>query len=309
MSQNSLRSSLTSSHLLERFFKDFYYTLLSCKELALRAARSSPAQDEEGKTDAETEAPQETAPEEPVEKIPPSANSNRSFASPFPDQNVPVQVLQAVYEAQQRLQKTLAAQTEQVLHLLDQTDTLQFREAQYAMVAIADEVFLNLPWSGKAAWSKQLLEGQLFQSQSAGAQIFQRIDTLLSKYDPARMSIAKIYFQILALGFRGQHNDAQDDDVIRNYMRRLYVFIYGRDPMLDQYGTIKLLPDCYEHTMESDIPVRMPGVRFWTKVVIGVLLGYIFISSMVWFELATDLHKPLDTLFTRFQDFLNAAGK
>lgn len=307
-----LNSSLSASRVLDQFFKDFYYELLASKALVLRAGRKSVAPealDPEDKENAEVlpSEPQEAAPAEGEgeKNARTPANSNLSHSQRFQTVETPVVILQVLYEVQQRLRKVLAHQTEQVLHLLDQADTLQFKEAQYAMVALADEVFLTLPWAGKAAWNQQLLEGQIFQSQSAGAQIFQRLDLLLSKYDPSRVGVAKIYFHILALGFRGQYSDPKDIGIVKNYQKRLYVFIYGKSPVLDESGITKLLPDCYAHTTTSNVAVRLPGVRFWTRIIFCVLCFFLVITAVVWYDIAAPLHKALNALFSRFQDFLS----
>lgn len=328
----NMNSSLASSGLLEDFFKDFYYELLRCKELALRTGRKevfpqdlekisqeeekeekdqADAQDQESEAsnDQDAEAESSDSAEKPEDSEGPevvSANNNKNLLDAFSDhEETPIQTLKTIHDIQNQLKQVLAAQTEKVLHLLDQMDTLQFKEAHYAMVALADEVFLNLPWNGTLAWRKFLLEGQIFQTQSAGAQIFQRIDTLLSKYDPTRIGVAKIYFLILSLGFKGQYNNIEAAPIVKNYERRLYVFIYGKNPALDKYSSVKLIPDCYEHTIRSNVFVKLPGVRFWTRTILAVLGIYLFISCALWYRVASDLYKPLDHIFSRFQHYLS----
>src|SRR5215207_2820442 len=50
-----------------------------------------------------------------------------------------------------------------------------YRRAQYAMAALADEVFLHLDWPGREAWRSNLLESRLFSSHRAGEELFERI--------------------------------------------------------------------------------------------------------------------------------------
>ena len=46
------------------------------------------------------------------------------------------------------------------------------RDARYVMASFADEVFLNLDWSGREGWKLNLLEGKLFDSHIAGERFF-----------------------------------------------------------------------------------------------------------------------------------------
>ncbi|MDR1908085.1 MAG: DotU family type IV/VI secretion system protein, partial [Holosporales bacterium] len=220
--------------------------------------------------------------------------------------NVPVHAVKAADEIQSKLKKRLTEQTKKIVHLLDQTDSFQFKDAQYAMVALADEVFLTLPWSGQQLWQKYLLESQVFQSQSAGTQIFQKIDDLLSRYDPSRRSLATIYFHVLALGFRGRYNDLESQPSIKNYERRLYAFINGKNPSLSEYNINKLIPECYERTLTSDVPMRLPNVRFWTYIFVFILFLFLFGSYASWYHVASGISRALNNIFEQFQIFLGS---
>src|SRR5580658_64213 len=57
-----------------------------------------------------------------------------------------------------------------------------YREAQYVMAALADEIFLHLDWEGRSRWT--LLESELFHSHAAGEVFFQRVEDLLRQRDP-----------------------------------------------------------------------------------------------------------------------------
>jgi type VI secretion system protein ImpK len=307
-------SPLNSAKLLDNFFRDFYYELLKCKELALRTTRLDAELEQKntsksveaaelpanaGETAAQNEeAPAATAPNSPT------ANANQHPLLAHQIENVPVHAAKAADEIQEKLKKVWAEQTSKIVHMLDQADSFQFKDAQYAMASLADEVFLTLPWSGQILWQKYLLESQLFQSQSAGTQIFQKIDDLLSKYDPSRKSLATVYFHILALGFKGKLRDAQDQFVLKTYERRLYAFIHGKNPSIKEYGLKKLMPECYERTILSDLPLRLPNVKFWTLIFAGIVLLFFFCSFAVWNQVAGGISRTLNHIFEQFQIFL-----
>lgn len=296
-------SSLNAAGILETFFKDFYYELLKGKEQALRTTRLDAEMEVTSEPKASEEAPaqkdEKTGAENPE---PANANRHPLLAHALPD--VPVHAARAAEAIQERLKKVLTEQTSRVLPFLDQADLLQFKEAQYAMVALADEVFLTLPWSGTKLWQKALLESQLFQSQSAGTQVFQRIDVLLSQYDLSRRSLATIYFQVLALGFRGGLNDASDRTLVKNYEQRLYAFIYGKNPSLNAYALTKLIPECYDSTLLGGGEANLPSLRFWQSLIGALVLGLLFLSYVIWYDTAAGLYASLKTIFEQFPIFL-----
>lgn len=293
-------SALDKAGMLELFFKEFYYELLACKEKALRTTRLDA--ELPSKNDENSEKP---APPSPQEVSNQATNENLSPLRAFSSTNdVPVHAARTAEEIQERLKKKLSEQTNRILSLLDQADLLQFKEAQYAMVALADEVFLTLPWSGNQLWQRALLESQIFQSQSAGLQIFQRIDTLLAQYDPSRRSLATLYFQMLALGFKGGLSNASDRTTLKNYERRLYAFIYGKNPSVSEYVLTRLAPACYDSTLLSETQESLPSLKFWKGTILALILGLLLVSYGVWYETAADLYKELQSIFAQFSAFL-----
>jgi type VI secretion system protein ImpK len=160
-------------------------------------------------------------------------------------------------------------------------------------------------WKGRFAWQNTLLEGQMFHSQSSGETIFQRIDAILSRYDTARIGIARIYFFVLSLGFRGKYRDFSDTEIIKNYEQRIYAFIHGVNPSLIRYTQTRLIPLCYEHTLNSEHKKNLPSVALWTKSIITFLALYTFVSYIIWYDVAQDIYKPLGDLFDNFSFFLS----
>jgi type IV/VI secretion system ImpK/VasF family protein len=217
---------------------------------------------------------------------------------------IPVHSVRALEEIQDRLKKVLGAQAEKVA-VLFQFDLAVFREAQYAMVALADEVFLGIPWKGRIAWQNLLLEGQVFRSQSSGETIFHRIELILSKYDQTKISLARIYFFILTIGFKGKYNDFKDADVINGYKRRIYSFIFGTNASTVKYCKQKIMQQCYDYTFSVPGVDRLPDIRFWTKTFVAIVLAYVFASHVLWYNIAGDFYVSLDNVFDRFSYFLS----
>jgi hypothetical protein len=51
-----------------------------------------------------------------------------------------------------------------------------YPEAQYAMVALADETFATIDWPGRSAWHKYMLEPRMYGTRGADIEFFKRID-------------------------------------------------------------------------------------------------------------------------------------
>jgi type VI protein secretion system component VasF len=145
----------STAKMLESFFKDFFYELLKCKEIALRTIRLDNELDNAlpnaaalDKQNAENQAAGDVA----------NQNQHALEMHDMLSSGVPVHAVKALEEIQQRLKSVLNAQSLKIASLF--TDDLSsFKESQYAMVALADEVFLNLNWKGRIAWQNTLLEG------------------------------------------------------------------------------------------------------------------------------------------------------
>jgi len=153
-----------------------------------------------------------------------------------------------------------------------------YREAQYVMAALADEVFLHLEWEGKSSWP--LLESRLFQTHIAGEEMFIRIDRLLQRRDPFYLDLAAVYFMALSLGFQGKYRGS-DDRQAREYRRQLFRMIYRRDPKLFT-ATANLFPQSYQSTLDKSDIKRLPAQWVWAWLIVAVLVIWIGVSQYTW---------------------------
>lgn len=138
-----------------------------------------------------------------------------------------------------------------------------YRRTQYGMAALADEVFLHLDWPGREAWRSNLLEARLFGSHRAGEELFERIEELLRDRDNVYSELARVYLTILALGFQGKfrgHPEAERE--LESYRRRLFRFIFGRDPQAVR-GDDRLMPEAYAATLDEGSGITLPHLKPW----------------------------------------------
>lgn len=159
-----------------------------------------------------------------------------------------------------------------------------YREAQYVMAALADEVFLNLHWEGRNSWP--LLEARLFQTHYAGEALFQRLDRLLQRRDPFYTDLAAVYFMALSLDFKGKYRDNDPSGRLEHYRQQLFAMIYRRNPQLFSSNT-PLFPQALQHTLDEGPGRRLPDRRVWLGLTAGVIVAWLAISGWTWTALDT----------------------
>ncbi len=175
-----------------------------------------------------------------------------------------------------------------------------FQDAQYIMVVLADEIFLNLSWVGAKEWRLSLLEGQIFQTQIAGELFFKKIDALFDTHDASRYEIGQLYLMALSLGFRGQYRDHDASNRVRWYQEQLYQMCCQDATHLFNTNTTKaLFEECYQHTLNESPGRGLPDLRTWGIYGVCVFLIYIFISYVVWYRIAFEMHRDLNTIFAQ----------
>lgn len=167
-----------------------------------------------------------------------------------------------------------------------------YREIQYVMAALADEVFLQLQWPGGDFWSAQLLETQLFNSHNAGEEFFTRLDRLLEEPERSYTDIYSVYLMALSLGFRGKYRGVDDHGRLEAYRRRLFVRIYRRRPELYGEGA-SLFPAAYRHTLNEGVPKKLPSPSRWFGALALAIVLWIGISGVLWHRLTDDLEATI----------------
>lgn len=170
-----------------------------------------------------------------------------------------------------------------------------YREAQYVMAALADEIFVHMDWYGREAWNAHLLESALFQTHNAGDALFQRIDNVLKARDPVYAELGKVYLMALSLGFRGKYGGADDKGVLDQYRRQLFAFVFNRPTGL-QDESKRLFAEAYAHTLDAGPGRRLPAARRWFVALVVVLVGLLALSHVIWTRATGDLVKMADEI-------------
>ncbi len=182
------------------------------------------------------------------------------------------------------LMEILEEQTFQASHHGGDYALSLIQEAHYAMVALADEIFLQMEWAGRRFWEKNILETRMFHTHVAGEKLFEQIEEFLRIRDPAKVEMAIIYLCILGLGFRGRYQGKEDEGRIDYYKKQLYVFITHQQPMLFEKPERRLFEDAYEPTLEDGVIQLMPNARLWYVALLITVILYLAITYTFWYK-------------------------
>jgi len=168
-----------------------------------------------------------------------------------------------------------------------------YREAQYIMVGLADEIFINLKWVGQDEWENNLLESKIFNSQVAGEKLFKNLDQFLSVRDSANADIGVLYLLALGLGFKGRYRDIDSKGALKKYRDQLFSRLMQDSPaVLD--GVSELFPQAYQHTIDQRDAMKMPMTRNWVMGLCGVVVAFIILSQIVWVTETNDMENIVD---------------
>lgn len=178
-----------------------------------------------------------------------------------------------------------------------------YRRAQYAMAALADEVFLNLDWAGREAWRDHLLEARLFGSHRAGEELFERIEELLRDRDTVYGELARVYLTVLALGFQGKYRGRPDGErELDSYRRRLFRFIFGREPQAVTAGGgggERLVPQAYASTLDEGSRTTLPHLKPWLWAMVLLTVLWIAGGHLLWRSTVAGLEPLVDEILSQ----------
>ena len=171
-----------------------------------------------------------------------------------------------------------------------------YREAQYLMAALADDVFLHLPWRGSESWSSNLLETKLFKSHHAGGAIFRRLDQVLAGRDPLHLDMAKLYLLALSLGFQGKFRGVPDGArQLATYKHEVLEFISERDAKF-QTSTSQIFPEAYASTVDQGSARKLPYLEKWLAAYPIVTGAWILTGWWMWSRITADLKTVIERI-------------
>ncbi|WGS52880.1 DotU family type IV/VI secretion system protein [Paraburkholderia sp. D15] len=167
-------------------------------------------------------------------------------------------------------------------------DQLQiYRDAQYAMAALADEqLLLEVRWAGCGEWLDLMLETALFDTRHAGVRFYRLIDSLLAVAQPsqAHAELGLVLLGALEVGFRGALRG--DSEAPALAARRADLVKFVTDVRGDDAGG-HAFEQAYEHTIGPREPepasCRLAPLSPWFNAARLALVAYLLVSAAIWF--------------------------
>ena len=141
-------------------------------------------------------------------------------------------------------------------------------EAKYAYCALIDETIMTSQepqfQTLKQGWELNPLQLELFGSQIAGDEFFERLDSLREQGEK-HLPALEVYHYCMLLGFQGKYR-LEAPEKIRYLISRLGDEIEHLRGNKHEFSPFWAIPDQIKHTLTSEVPVWM------ILLVVGVLL-------------------------------------
>lgn len=168
------------------------------------------------------------------------------------------------------------------------------REIIYVMVSLADEIFLNMDWKGKAFWETNMLESNFFGTQVAGEEIYKKIDELLKERNSLSLEKAEVYIKTLSLGFKGKFRGQDDEEKnIDIYRIKLFNFISIEDKSYSDATEYRIFQKEYTYTIPTIHRKLLPDSSIITYYSLFFVFIFLIISTFIWILETKDIFRLL----------------
>jgi type VI secretion system protein ImpK len=195
-----------------------------------------------------------------------------------------------------RLLGVLARQAADAKDALDDHELAELREAQYVMVAMADEVILRRPWVGREAWAAHPLEAERpFHSQVAGERIFQKIDEILAGRGAASAALVGVYITALSLGFRGRYRFDPASVEPQRHRRELIRYLIRLDPRAAAPRP-ELCPAAVERVRDRERRREVTSLREGLLPMLAAVLTMLVLGHALWYYRTIGVRDQLDRI-------------
>jgi type VI secretion system protein ImpK len=213
------------------------------------------------------------------------------------DQRPPELAPAAVHE---RLLEALRAQDNTVRLECTEEQRKVYRDALYAMAALADEqLLLDVKWPGSAQWLDFALESALFDMRLSGVRFYWLIDSLLAEPAPTPLhaELGLVLLGALGVGFRGELRGVDQAQKLAQRREQLVAFVRkvrGRrsgepsDDRKHRHGSHSHgFEQAYEHTVGPTVPepanCRLAPLSPWFNAARLALIAYLVGSGVLWY--------------------------
>lgn len=168
-------------------------------------------------------------------------------------------------------------------------------EAQYVMVAMADEVFLHMSWPGRENWFQRPLETHIFGTHDAGERIFRRLEQIFEGRASASTDLLVVYMTALALGFKGRYAIGGSKNEPDEYRDKISKALKNSGeawvmPAKD------LCPQAMEHTEVKPMREMLPSLKRGLYALLIVLFAWLIAGQIIWAVQTNSVNRKLDDI-------------
>jgi type VI secretion system protein ImpK len=209
----------------------------------------------------------------------------------------------------QRLLTVLARQTADAQDRLTEHELIELDEAQYVMVAMADEVFLHLDWVGRDEWTRRPLEAEArFGTHVAGERIFNRLEEIFRDRLSVSGDLLCVYLAALSLGFRGRYRfdpRSPDPERVRHELIRELRRVEPRMVA----PAAELCPEAVAGVRDKEPRRGLSNLREGLLPLVGVLAGMALLGHLLWYYQTSEVRDKLDRIELGKNGLANARAK
>ena len=155
----------------------------------------------------------------------------------------------------------------------------------YLAAVLGDELHLNHTWFGKDAWKTNMLEHQLFQTQTAGEQIPNDVDQIIQKPQNYPEELLEIYFLLLVLGFKGRFTANQ----MSSYKKRMLSILFPTAAFLYDQRQTELIPEHATSVISSSGTHHFLDTRRWIFATLGFMTVFTLVTTCFWYDYHKDI--------------------
>lgn len=153
----------------------------------------------------------------------------------------------------------------------------KFEDVKYAMVILADEVFIQNFHEFHTWWRDHLLEYEIFGTRVAGEMFYDKVESLLKTKDSFFGDVGYVYLSLLQLGFRGKYFRDADLKKIESHKKDLYAYVYRKDQVISEKDFRYVLSTPL-HVVQKNKIHTLPNPKKW--------LFYLLVSIVVYFAVS-----------------------
>jgi len=153
-----------------------------------------------------------------------------------------------------------------------QLEAQELDDARFALVVWADELLLKTAWAGHDAWSRDLLQMQLYRTNRGGDEFYERLARLRPDQSEARL----VYFYCLVMGFEGQL--VGDEASRRALVQQHYDMLRAAGMARDLITAERLTPDVYALDVHLS-PPQSGGAR---RILLGWAAAALIVFALAW---------------------------